>query len=240
MAAIKFKELDYKKNDVLPCHSHNEGQIIFARTGLMQVSVGDKLMFVPETRMVWVPPSIDHRIKFLADTKMRTAFLLPPLSDSCFDDIQIFAVTGLFKEVLVKLAEGENIDPKYQKLLKEVLIAEMCSLKSEPFMITFPEDKRALKVANILKENPTNRETIEQWAKLASCSAKTLGRIFKNETGLAFQDWRRQLRLLLTHKLIAKGYTITQAAYEVGFSSSSALTAAHKQTFGFTPGKLLR
>lgn len=60
------------------------------------------------------------------------------------------------------------------------------------------------------------------------------------DTGITFQLWRRHLRLLLIHDKLENGLSVTEAAHQVGFASSSALTEAHNQTFGFPPTQLLK
>lgn len=239
IAAIRFKELDYYSKDFLPEHDHEEGQVLFARCGTMEVIADDQLIIVPPSRIVWVPPKVPHSIGFRTSTKMRTAFIDPTILNNTFTHICVFQATGLFREIILRLVEGNLDDHDHKDLLERTLIKELCSLKAEPFSIKFPTDKRAKKVADALLAEPSNTSKINEWANTAACSSKTLSRLFINETGLTFQLWRRHLRLLLIHDLLDQGYSVTECAYSVGFSTSSALTEAHKQTFGFPPTKLI-
>lgn len=238
MTAIRFKELDYHAGEFLPEHDHLEGQVLFARSGTMEVTAGHQLIIVPASRLVWVPPKVTHSIQFRTNTKMRTAFVDPKLLDNTFNQISVFQATDLFREILLRLVEGTLNDQAHKKLLELSLIKELCLLNAEPFSIKFPSDKRAKRVADALLADPSNTSKINQWAMIAACSSKTLSRLFIKETGLTFQVWRRHLRLLLIHDLLEQGCSVTQAAHSVGFATSSALTEAHKQTFGFSPTKL--
>ncbi len=237
---IRFKELDYIAGEILPVHEHEEGQVLFARAGIMEVKADRQLIIVPSSRLVWVPPGVGHSIRFRTDTKMRTAFIDPNVLDNTFERISIFQASGLFREIIIKIVEDNFCEKDYKNLLESVLIKELSSLRSEPFSIKLPIDVRARRVADALLTDPSNSAKIDEWADLAACSAKTLSRLFVKETGLSFQLWRRHLRLLLIHELLEKGTSITTAAHAVGFSTSSALTEAHTQTFGFPPSKLLK
>ena len=50
-------------------------------------------------------------------------------------------------------------------------------------------------------------------------------------------EWRRRLRLLHGVRLLAGGESVTNAALDAGYSSTSAFIAAFKKTFGTTPGR---
>jgi len=171
---------------------------------------------------------------------MRTAFIDTNLLSSTFNKVIALQASGLFRAILIRLTEGENRDQHYKNLLQLSLIQELNILKHEPFTINFPIDIRAKKVAQALLKKPSSSLKIQDWAKTANCSAKTLGRLFIKDTGLTFQLWRRHLRLLLIHDKLEGGLSVTAAAHEVGFSTSSALTEAHTKTFGFPPTELLK
>lgn len=235
---IKFKELDYKKDEVLPIHNHQEGQILFARKGTMEVTAASQLIIAPASRIVWVPPKVEHGIKFRTDTKMRTAFIVPDILEITFKHICVFQATRLFREILIRLAEGKLNDHSFKEMLEFSLIKELSILRNEPFSIKYPKDMRARRVANYLLEDPSNTMKINEWANIAACSSKTLSRLFIKETDMTFQAWRRHLRLLLVHELLANGLSITEAAHEIGFATSSALAEAHRLTFGFPPTKI--
>lgn len=235
---IRFKELNYQKGDQLPAHTHDEGQVLFARAGTMEVWAGDKFILIPSTRIAWIPPHVSHSIKFKTSTKMRTAYIQAPLLEDLFKQVQVLQASALFSAVIIKLAEMKTTDEEYRSALAQILLSELKSLKTEPFSLIFPTDKRAKRVANGLLADPSSSLKIEQWAQMAACSSKTLSRIFHSETGMTFQIWRRYLRLLLVHELIENGASVAAASYEVGFSSSSAMSEAHRLTFGFSPSEL--
>ena len=238
MSAIRFKELDYVAGEVLPAHDHEEGQVLFARSGTMEVTADNQLIIVPASRIVWVPPKVIHTVRFRTNTKMRTAFIASNILNNTFMNICVFQVTGLFREILLRLVEGKLYDKDHKELLELSLIKEICLLKAEPFSIKFPTDKRAKRVADALLSDPSRALKIQDWADIAACSSKTLSRLFIKETGLTFQLWRRHLRLLQIHDLLDKGSSVTEAAHIVGFATSSALTEAHKQIFGYPPTKV--
>ena len=55
----------------------------------------------------------------------------------------------------------------------------------------------------------------------AGASGKTITRIFQKETGMGYQQWRQQWRLMRAIELLATGHSITYTAGELEFSSDS-------------------
>jgi len=57
------------------------------------------------------------------------------------------------------------------------------------------------------------------------------------ETKMTVGEWRRRLRLLHGVRLLAGGESVTNAAIDSGYASTSAFIAAFKRTFGMTPSR---
>ncbi|HTI82224.1 MAG TPA: helix-turn-helix domain-containing protein, partial [Acetobacteraceae bacterium] len=74
----------------------------------------------------------------------------------------------------------------------------------------------------------------------AGASSRTLARLFRKETGMNFQAWRRQLRLTEALASLAQGATPARAAAAVGYTSGPAFGAAFRGAFGTTPGQSRR
>src|ERR1700722_10829792 len=89
--------------------------------------------------------------------------------------------------------------------------------------------------------SPLLRELIlAAHAEAAGASERTLARLFRRETGMTFQQWRRQLRLTEGLGRLGQGETPPRAAAAVGYASSPAFGAAYRAAFGTTPGRTRR
>ena len=70
-------------------------------------------------------------------------------------------------------------------------------------------------------------------------NGRTRERLFREETGVSFGRWRRQIQLARAVRLLAEGNKITAVAMEVGYSSPSAFLVTFRKAFGATPSKCL-
>ena len=66
-------------------------------------------------------------------------------------------------------------------------------------------------------------------------STKTVSRLFKAETGMSYQAWRQQWRLLRAMDLLADNLQVSQVSDKLEFSSDSAFISFFKQHTGHTP-----
>lgn len=77
-------------------------------------------------------------------------------------------------------------------------------------------------------------------ADKAAMGRRTFTRMFKQQTGLSFEVWKREMRLMEAISLLNAGLSVTQAALDVGYENVSAFTARFRQTMGVPPTVFLK
>lgn len=60
------------------------------------------------------------------------------------------------------------------------------------------------------------------------------------ETGMCYQSWRQQWRLLKAMEMLCDGWSLSQFAQQLDFVSDSAFIAFFRQYTGTTPARYLR
>ena len=78
---------------------------------------------------------------------------------------------------------------------------------------------------------------LEEWAADAGASARTVTRLFPQETGFSFTEWRQQARLMRALELLSAGQPVTAIAFELGYETVSAFIALFRRHFGVTPAR---
>ena len=68
-------------------------------------------------------------------------------------------------------------------------------------------------------------------------SARTLSRLLRDELGMTFYEWRRQLRVCHALVLLAEGHDTTRVAHACGWANPSTFIAAFADLVGTTPGR---
>jgi AraC-like DNA-binding protein len=122
----------------------------------------------------------------------------------------------------------------------EILLDELSVLPVAPIDLPMPRDPRALRAARLVRSRPEARLTLAEASRESGASGRTLERLFRNETGLAFGTWRQRARLLRALQLLAESENVTSTAIAVGYESTSAFVAAFRRAIGTTPGQYFK
>jgi AraC-like DNA-binding protein len=82
------------------------------------------------------------------------------------------------------------------------------------------------------------RAPLAAFGLAVGASERTLSRLFRQQAGMSFPQWRTQFRRL-QHALVllADGTPVTTAALACGWSNPSTFIETFRRAFGATPGK---
>ena len=220
-------------------HAHAWGQLIYAASGVMRVRAGDQLWLVPPAQAVWAPAGSRHEIWARGEFAMRTLYLRQDLARALPAECRGVQVSPLLRELILHAAGImllEEDDPSHRRIA-ELAAEQIAAAPALPLNLPFPRDPRALKLARRLQQDPADPAELAVLAREAGASARTLQRLFLEETGLRFAQWRQRLRLLHAASLLGLGASVTDAGLEAGYASSSAFIAAFRHAFASTPGR---
>lgn len=220
-------------------HSHTWHQLIYASRGVMTVNTSTGSWVVPSRRAVWVPAHVEHEVEMSASVSMRTLYLRPGLAATLPQDCCVVNVSPLLRELILRAVEIGMLNRTVasHKHLIDVIVDQFRELPTIPLRLPMPADLRALRVAEFVRENPAATKSLDQLARKIGASKRTIERLFQTETEMSFGKWRQQLRMLHALRLLAAGKSVTTAALEVGYDSTSAFISAFKGAMGITPGR---
>ena len=85
--------------------------------------------------------------------------------------------------------------------------------------------------------NPADNTSLAELGQTIGASARTLSRLFHNELGMTFYEWRTQLRIYHALVLLADGHDTTHVAHACGWANPSSFIAAFTSIIGTTPGR---
>ena len=98
--------------------------------------------------------------------------------------------------------------------------------------------QRIAEVSKRLKADFTKPLRVEELAEQANMSPSSFHRHFKAVTSMSPLQYQKQLRLLTARQmLLAENIDATQAAYQVGYESTSQFSREYARMFGASPIK---
>lgn len=221
-------------SETLAAHRHGWGQVTYALEGVIRVTVADSSWIVPPLRAIWIPPDVIHEVITLEMAKLRAIYVHAGAAPFTGDECQVIDVSALLRELIVSLerVEGES---QRESLLSALLLDELGNATTLPMRIALPNDKRLRALCRLLIDAPSAFATLAEGARQVGASERTLTRLFEQELGMSFGQWRRQMRLAHAAAMIARGVPMSRVASELGYASQSAFSAMFKKTFGQSP-----
>lgn len=223
-------------------HSHDWGQIIYASNGVMQVMAEGSIWVIPPQRAVWIPPGTVHAIKVIHTVTLRFVYFAPHVIEGLPACCQVMAITPLMRELIAQavtfppLYDSHGMEGRVCRLILDCLkIAPVT-----PLHLPVPDHGPVQEIADFLKEHPSDKSTLSEWADRLGTTSRTLARNFKKQTDMTFGQWRQQARLLEALSRLANNQPISHIAQDLGYSTQSAFSAMFKKTLGVTPGRYFK
>ena len=124
--------------------------------------------------------------------------------------------------------------------ISTLLLSALPQMPVEDLYLPLTDEPRLDRIASALVDDPSDRSTIEQWAKRVAMSQNSLARLVQQETGLTFGRWRQQLQLIVAIRSLAAGASVQQVSGDLGYASVSAFITMFKKALGTSPAKYLR
>ncbi|MBB5339896.1 AraC family transcriptional regulator [Tunturiibacter gelidoferens] len=218
-------------------HAHGSDQLIYAISGLMEISSDQSMWLIPPHFALWIPARTHHRIHMPGPVSMRTLYLRTGLTARLDPRCAVLHVTPLLRELIVETVRVNQlrVRNRYECALRDLLISQIQKASPVPTFVTLPRDARAFAVAQAVLRKPAESMAMADLCAEAGVSVRTIQRVFRKEIGIDFESWRRQVRLTKAVELLVSGYSIKEVAHKVGYCQPSAFVEMFRRTFGTTP-----
>lgn len=208
----------------------------------MTVRTGEGAWVVPTHRAVWIPTGIAHSITMSGMVAMRTLYLRPRFAKGLPRNCCVINVSSLLRELILHACAvgGRQRRRQWQRHLTQVILDQLETIQTVPLQLPNPSDPRAVRVAETLLADPSERRPLAELCQVAGASKRTVERLFREDIGMTLGKWRQQLRLMEGMRLLAEGSKVTHAALEAGYSTPSAFIAMFGKALGTTPTSYFR
>ena len=230
---------DYPAGWQTDIHWHARSQLVYASAGTMTVETEQGLWVVPPQRAVWIPSGVRHDVTSSGPLTMRSVYIEPDTVPWLPTTCCVVNVTPLLRELIARAAELPQhyvLGGREERIMR-LILDEIRALSIAPLYLPEPSDPRLRQMTTALKRQPDDRRTLEAWGRMVGASSRTLARLFRRDTGMSFQQWQRQVRLLSGLIHLAEGQSVSAVAMEVGYDSPSAFIAMFKRALGTTPSQ---
>lgn len=222
-------------------HQHPWAQFTYCASGLMQVTVTQgevqTTFIVPPTRAVWIPPQVRHNVVVLETAELRTVDLDPSVTPAHWSDCRVLVVSKLLRELVHALED--SVPGARDDAIMALAVDEISRADTQALGVPMPHpghgDKRLRSLCEAVLRDPAEKSQLRDWVAQVGASERTVARLFRDELGTNFQQWRQQAILAHALPLLARGLPISQVAAASGYASDSAFSAMFKLAMGKSP-----
>jgi AraC-like DNA-binding protein len=227
----------FKAGEVFARHSHEEGQFAYAATGGISMFTDEGNWIVPAQRAIWVPASVGHEMHMHGPVTMFNTFIGPRAAQLAAlpSHCQVFGVSALLRHLFDAMSELPTDAGAKRARLAAVLLDEMSEMPRLPFSVPLPQDPRLSRACRRMLDAPTQTISIDEMARLANVSRRTFTRRFREATGLSLVVWRQHVCVLEALSRLSQGASVKDVSVDLGYSSTSAFSAAFKRLLGEPP-----
>ena len=139
-----------------------------------------------------------------------------------------------------KLTESISLLEQESKFILAVEQLLTQQNKNHPVLQTAGREPRSVKtVRDYLKSHYAENISLSELASAANLSRFYLLRVFRNQMGVPPHEYQTQVRITQARKLLRKGHSILDTAFETGFFDQSHFSRNFKRITGRTPGQYL-
>jgi AraC-like DNA-binding protein len=225
---------------------------------------GEITYIVPPSRAVWIAPGAQHHVTVLEAAEFRTLYIDASATPRGWSGCRVMVVSPLLRESILALDDmgphaalppegavfalgrpGGKKPPERpltssrEQLLSGLVLDELARADTQALGVPMPHpqtgDKRLRTLCEAVLRAPSERATLAEWAADTGASERTVARLFRDELGLSYQQWRQQAILAHALPLLTRGQSVSTVAAASGYASDSAFTAMFKAAMGQPP-----
>lgn len=234
MMIVQSHTLAHQSRHQTQWHQHAGGQLFIIRRGMMMVQTDAAQWALTPATIGWFPPATRHSAWTVGETEGHSVLLSE--ADLLHPQPGVWSADPFLVLLMERIIECGPALSRQQHLLA-VMKDEIARASAAPLQLLLPTDRRARQVAEQLLTEPHRDIRQAELASHFGLSVRTLSRLFRQQTGLSFSQWRQQARVLAAISALLRGESVSETAGSCGYDNVSAFIAAFKLRFGMTPGE---
>ncbi|MET8828012.1 AraC family transcriptional regulator [Streptomyces sp. NPDC004610] len=216
-------------------HAHPWHELLWNERGASTAVVGSQVWCVTPTLGLWMPAGQLHSASAVAGTVYRAHFFRHGTTSALPDEPVAVEITPLLRLLLERLGEPDL--PAPSRSVTEAMVLDVLRPSPRALLVLLPTSALLRPIVDAVRADPAHQRTLTGWATALGCSARTLTRAFRVETGTTFARWVASVRAQHAVQLLSRGVEVEEVAEAVGYRSASAFGAAFRRTTGTTPGR---
>jgi AraC-like DNA-binding protein len=239
------QSIDYEDGTHEIAHVHHRSQLVYAMTGVVRTMTPFGLWMLTPGHALLIGSQIEHELHMVGHVSMRTLYIDPGAlaieGAECrmitVDALLRASILGMFDSALDEAQSDAEGGTTRETLLVPLILRllQLACKRAADTRLPLPGHTRLRRICERLIEQPASNDTLEDWADEVGASARTVARLFRQETGMTFGQWREQLRLAEAMSQLSVGEAVAGIAQHLGYADVRTFSVMFRRAFGCTP-----
>ncbi len=258
---FSFFTYNYKSSYKYAGETHNFWECVYVLKGSICVSADERIYNLSQGEMIFHKPYEFH--KFHITDKSGATLLIFSFSATgslcSFFENKVFSLNGQQREMLEELIAfakktAPRNDDSYKMYLHEFkksktysqnVTISICRLFLSLFengntLSSYKSDDAQVfeKTIKYMRSKIYENPAVDEFAQNANISVSGLKRIFQRYTGIGIHKYFLKIKLQEAAFLIGAGFSVTETAEKLSFSSQGYFTKSFKRELGYLPSEI--
>lgn len=231
--------IDYVDGTHEIAHVHHRAQLVYATSGIVRTVTPLGLWMLTPGNALLIGSQIEHELHMVGQVSMRTLYIEPDSLSPQKYECRVIPMSDLLRASILGLfdAGSDEAGESRAALIVPLILRLLQDAEDEPHAarLPLPASTRLRNICESLIAQPASNDTLERWADRVGASSRTVARLFRQETGMSFGQWREQLRLAEAMSRLSVGHAAAQVAQDLGYADVRTFTVMFRRAFGSTP-----
>jgi AraC-like DNA-binding protein len=240
---IIVKSHAFASGDSENWHSHDQPQFVYTTQGVLRILTPDGAWTLAPCRGLWIPSRVGHELQAISQGVLYSVYFESEVAPWRDRQARVLMVSPLLRELASAMAADlrNGLPDRRAAYIGPLLLQEMTDAhQALDGCLPLPRDRRLQQICATLMTEPANNDSLEDWGVRIGASGRTLIRLFKDETGMSFGQWRQQMRLVESVSRLVKKMPVSVIASELGYRNSGAFITMFRKAMGETPQRYLK
>jgi len=229
-------------------HVQEKNRLIYIESGTLYLESDSITSLVPARHAIWIPENQKTKLETnLTDVKLCILIFDERLvEDNVNENIKVFPVRSLGRELILKLSEWNKVSETMTELetaslhVIQLLIPQWAQAPA-PILLPISNHPKLSPALRYVRENIQTHIMLGDVAKICSMSKRTLTRLFQQELGISFSTYIRLTRVTLALEMFNESRaSVSQVAFDVGYESITAFSNTFQLFVGIRPQEYLK
>lgn len=218
------------------------GQLVFIEYGVIAVITEQGRYLVPPRQVIWLPGATDYQLVAATPAAIVRFQLSQQTQHQLNNTTTVLAVDGFLLSLLTESIDRQvmNFGALAYHHLSHLLLSRLELAPPLSLLLPAIKDPRLLAITRRQQKFPALKTDLVAWGKFVKTSSRTLTRLFKNETGMTYSQWKQIMLIHIAIIELSLGVSIADIAKSLGYESSSAFIYMFKKHMKVTPSHYLR